>query len=267
LPAVALWLALFIGLSPTLVDLARHWLAEPWALPFACFVPLWLLCVHGDAKRSSSHRFGLLLVVAGVLLAAFAATGGSTRLGRYGIPAAVLGLALWLGRPSPARALLASWWIPVPNAVQSGLFAWLSAAAGKWLASGLAAGSGGESIEAGPVSLPRIAGVELGAGDLGVQLCWFLAGLGWYAAASRGAGVTLAAGAALRSGLLGIPLQMLALGAVAALALLGNPALARVWLDLFLPVVAICATIGLLHQRRRKHVSQIPALAGRGGAR
>lgn len=261
LPGLVLWCALFVGLSPTLLDLARHWLAESWALPFAGFVPLWLLAVQSDRQPARPRPLGVWLLIGGLLLAAFAATSGSTRLGRYGVPAAVVGLALWLGTPALVRALIAVWWIPMPNVVQASLFAPLARVA-EGIANRLAAWTGGEPLYAARQLLPAVDPVRIGPEDLGVQVCWLLAGVAWYAAARRGADVPRAAGLALRSALIGVPLQAMALAVASALALLGSSSAARAWLDLFLPLVAVCALAWLVHDRSKNRLP-VTRLVGR----
>lgn len=248
MPAPVLWLALFAGLSPTLLDLARHWIREPWALPSACFVPLWLLAVRGEGGGRRRPGAGLALIGAGLGIAAFAAASGSARFGRFGIPLAVVGLALWIGRPSPARAALAAWWIPMPHVVQTRVFGLLSPLAER-LAAGLAEVTGGAPLYAARELLPGIDAVRLGPLDTGLQLVWLLAGLGWYAAVRGGGTARAAAGRALRLGLLGIPLQLLALALAAALAHVASAALARSWLDLVAPIGLAGGLLWLLAER------------------
>lgn len=195
------------------------------------------------------------------MLAAFAATSGSTRLGRYGVPASVVGLAMWLGTPAIVRALIAVWWIPMPNVVQASLFAPLAQVA-EWIANRLAPWMGGEPLYAARQLLPAIDPVRIGPEDVGVQVCWLLAGVAWYAAARRGADVPQAAGFALRSALLGVPLQAVALAIALALTWVGSSHAARAWLDLFVPLVAVCALAWLAHQRRRDRLPVTPSVVG-----
>lgn len=256
MPALALWAALFLGLSPTLLDLGRHWIAEPWAAPFALFVPLWILAVRRPADRSRPRTFGLLLVAGGLLLATFAATSGVTRWGRFGFPAAVLGLAMWLGTPPAARALLAAWWIPLPHFLQTAAFLPLSRL-GERLANDLQAWTGGAPLYAAKELLPAIDAVPVGPADLGLQSCWLLAGMAWYAGTTGGCELRRTAGLALRAALLGIPLQMLALALAMALAVLGSSVLARGLLDLVVPFAAMCGLIWLVRRRARDTATPI----------
>ena len=244
MPAIALWIALFVGFSPTLIDLVRHWTSEPWAAPFAGFVPLWILAMRSHTQRARRRPLGLVLVVSGLLLATFAATGGVTRWGRFGLPIAVFGLALWLGTPPAARAMLVAWWIPLPHFIQSTLFMPLSRSA-EWLAIQAQTWTGGAPLFAGKQMLPAIDGVPIGPADLGLQSCWLLAGVAWYAGTTSGFDLRRTAGLALRAALLGIPIQILALLVVVPLTFLGSALLARDFLDLVVPLVALCALIWL----------------------
>lgn len=258
---LALWAALFLGFSPTLLDLARHWIAEPWAAPFAVFVPLWILAVRRPADRSHARPLGLLLVVGGLLLATFAATSGVTRWGRFGLPAAVVGLAMWLGTPPVARALVAAWWIPFPHFFQTAVFQPLSRLAERWASDGQA-WTGGAPLYAAQEMLPAIDAVPIGPADLGLQSCWLLAGVAWYAGATRGCGGGQTAARALRAGFLGIPIQGLALALAVPMTLLGSAELARGFLDLVVPLVAVGALSWLVRDRDRRGVGPLRSGAG-----
>ena len=250
MPALALWIALFVGLSPTLLDLARHWTTEPWAAPFAVFVPLWFVAVRRPDLRLRPRSFGLLLVIAGLLLATFAATSGVTRWGRFGVPIAVVGLAIWIGTPPPARALVAAWWIPLPHFLQTALFFPLSRI-GERLATDLQSWTGGAPVYTAKKLLPAIDAVPIGPADLGLQVCWFLAGVAWYAGVTGGRALRGSAHLALRAALLGVAIQVLALALAVPLTIAGSAALARGFLDLVVPLVAVGALLWLflIHSR------------------
>lgn len=251
MPASVLWLALFAGLSPTLLDLARHWLDSPWALPSSCFVLLWLLAAREQPRGHRARAPGLVLVVGGLLIAAFAATGGFTRFGRLGMVASVIGLALYLGRPAPVAALLVLWWIPVPQAMQKTVFGELSAIV-EALARSLASLTGTAPLYASRELLPSTSPIRLAPVDTGLQAAWLLAGLGWYAAVRGGSGAADAVRPTLRPALLAVPLQLVALAVAAGLALLGASAFARSWLDGFPALVTACGLAWLLATRRRR---------------
>jgi hypothetical protein len=220
-----LWVALCAALSPSLVDLARHWVEQPWALPSAIFAPLWLLVTLRDRSPRRPHADGYLLLALGLAVALGCAGGGMVRLGRPGIPLAILGLSRVLGRPTPARALVAAWMVPVPDALLNALSPGLEsaiAAAAVALARGFGVdASFTDGLLAGPAGA-----LALGPADGGIPLAALLGGLGWYRAASSGASIGAAAVAALRSAPWALPVQIVALCLACGLALAGASGLA-----------------------------------------
>lgn len=236
-----LGVASFVALSPLLVDLARHLGAEPWARYAALFGPLLLWAAWSDPLRSPPRADGLLWLAAGVALAFVAVGGGMPRLGRPAIPLAVVGLARLLGRPSPARALLALWIVPVPTVLTRAapqLQIALGELVERW-AGGLRLERAGDhvSLVAAQGALPLL------PSDGGIPLAALLAGLAWYGAARRGGSLAQAAGQALRWAPWALPIQVLALALAVGLLQIGQPAAARAWLDH--GVWALVAAVGL----------------------
>jgi len=220
-----LWIALCAALSPSLVDLGGHWAARPWALASAIFAPLWLLATLRDRSPRRPHADGYLLLALGLVVALGCAGGGMARLGRPGIPLAILGLSRVLGRPTPARALIAAWMVPVPDALVNALSPGLESAIAA-AAVALARGFGVDaSFTDGQLAGPAGA-LVLGAADGGLPLAVLLGGLGWYRAASSGASIGAAAVAALRSAPWALPVQIVALCLACGLALAGASGLA-----------------------------------------
>lgn len=226
-----LWSALAVALSASWIDLARHGLAEPWARPAAMFLPLFGLAARRSQRRAGAPRIGALLVAAGVGLSVLAVGGGLDRLGRLGIPLAIIGMASVLGRPLLATSLLALWMVPPPFpvivALSPGLERVLAGvAAGVAGANGLPATATPHGIE--------IAGATLGlhAADGGLPLAVYFAGVGWWGAVRAGGDFRRALGAAARFALFGLLAQ--AAGLLLAFSLLGAGAggAARNFLDL-----------------------------------
>jgi hypothetical protein len=236
---ILLWSALAIGLSASWVDLARHSLDEPWARPVALFPVLFVAAFLRDHRRRRAWHGGTLLVATGLALSLFAVGGGVDRLGRPGIPIAVTGMALALGRPSLATALLACWWIPPPAALSKALapglesgLAWIAARAAE--AQGLSAVATPHALEIGGAKL------ELVPMDGGLPLAVYLAGVGWWGALHAGGGIREAFGAALRGVPLALAAQALGLGLAFASLASGGASAARMLLDLWpWPVLAI----------------------------
>jgi len=234
-----LWGALAIALSASWFDLARHWWEEPWARPAALFLPLVVAAAARDRGRQEARWDGALLVAVGLGWSLVAMGGGLPRLGRPGVPLAMIGLARALGRPSLAVSLLALWVIPPPFALAKALLPGLEQGLA-WIAVQLAEARGlpglltPRFVEIAGATLP------LGPADGGLPLAVYLAGVGWWSAVRADGGVREAARAAARIAPLGFLAQ--ALGLVLALALLfarAAPA-ARALLDLLAwPVLAL----------------------------
>lgn len=137
-----LWLALAAALSPTLLDFVEHAAQEPWARPFLLVGVLGLASAWRNPRRARPRPFGWLLVAAGVGFALLTVGGGMTRLGRPGLPLAIVGMALALGRPVLPIALLACWAVPPPKALLTALSPGLESALA-WAAVGVTRSLGG----------------------------------------------------------------------------------------------------------------------------
>ena len=218
----ALWIALLLALSPSLLDLAAHWVAEPWARPSAIFAPLWLVSALRDRSLRRPHVDGYLLMALGLAIALASVGGGMTRLGRPGIPLAMVGLARALGRPALPRALVAAWMIPLPNFITHALSPGLEALVGKGAAVLAHALGLHVSFADGQLSGPAGA-LALEPADGGLPLAAMLAGLAWYRAASSDAPLRAAARAALRAAPWGLAAQTVGLCIACALAIAGAP--------------------------------------------
>jgi len=226
---LVLWAALLAALSPSLADLAQHWVVEPWARASALFVPLWLLCAWRDRAPRRPHADGYLLLALGLAVSLAAVGGGMARLGRPGIPLAVVGLARALGRPSPPCALVALWLIPVPDALVERLSPGLEAAVPA-LAAAVARAFGAQAEWIGGRLVAPAGALAFDAADGGLPLVWVLAGLGWYGAAARRGPLRDAGLAALRAAPWALAAQLLGLLAASGLVVAGRPAAAAVLL-------------------------------------
>ena len=214
-----LWLGLLAALSPVLLDWARHLAAEPEVRYAAVFIPLGLHLARIQPVPTARRSWGLWLLVAALCFCVLAVGGGVSRFARLGMPFAVLGMAVWLGRPSPAIAALALWTIPVPSFLMQ---------------------MGGRLLEALP-ALP----IALEPFDLGLPLAALLSGLAYHAALARDEDMRTAVRAAILAALLALPLQAAAVGLALGVAALGAPELARASLSHGLTLVAA----GLVAQR------------------
>ena len=235
-----LWLALGFALSPAAVELLRHWTSEPWARESATFLPLAIAAGFADRSYRMPRRVGWLVVALAFLLLLTSFAGSFARLGRLGIPLAVLGMARALGHPSLAAAAITWFVIPVPlglttisspgleSAVARAAGAFAQIAGADWKVVGSTVGAAGSSL--------RLTGP-----DMGLPLAQLLTGLGFCAAlAARDAPPRVPLRIA-RWALWAVPAQALALaGGFVCLALAGGD-VARAFLD----VVPTCVVAAL----------------------
>jgi hypothetical protein len=240
-----LWLALAICLSPVLVDLARHLAAEPWALYVLLFPPILARCALRERPDAPSARMGAALLAIALALELVAVGGGVERLGRLGLPLAVIGMSRAFGLLSWQAALLSLWWVPLPHFLLS-LFSpaletvWLHVVA--WPLDRVGADI---AVEA--------ALVRAGAGELalsepdgGLPLAALLSGLGWYASARLREGPWRCVRRAATWGAFAFPLQAAAVGLSAAGLVLGVPGESlQLFLQLFwIPTAAAGLLVG-----------------------
>lgn len=226
-----LWLALAAALSPTLLDFVQHTAQEPWARPFLLVAALGLAAAWRDPRRAPRRPFGFLLVAAGVGLALATVGGGMTRLGRPGLPLALVGMALALGRPVLPIALLACWAVPPPKALlvmlSPGLESLLARAA-----VGITRSLGGTASFVKEGLILNGASLQLDAPDGGLPLAFAIGGLAWWSVAHRAGGLRESGAAAVRLAPWGLAAQagLLCL-AIATLAAGGAGEGARAVLD------------------------------------
>lgn len=215
-----LWLALGICFSPVLTDLARHLAAEPWARYALLFPPLLVLSALRERPDAPSARIGAALLVIGLIVELVAVGGGFVRLGRLGLPLAVIGMSRAFGLLSLRTALLALWWVPLPHAALSFHSpaletAWLHLAAWPLDLIGAEIGVEAAVLRAGGGAL------ALSEPDGGLPLAALLSGLGWYTSARLGEGLWRCLRRAASWAVLAFPLQVTALGLAAAGLVLG----------------------------------------------
>jgi hypothetical protein len=215
-----LWLALGICFSPVLIDLARHLALEPWARYVLLFPPLLVRCALGQRAEAPSARTGGALLLIALALEVLAVGGGFVRLGRLGLPLAVIGLSRAFGLLPQRTALLALWWVPLPHALVSLLSPALETAWLHGIAWPLDLIGADIRVEA---ALARAGAAELAlsAPDGGLPLAALLSGLGWYTSARLGDGLWRCLRRSASWALLAFPLQVTALGLAVAGLLLG----------------------------------------------
>ena len=226
---LALWLALLAGFSPVLVQFARleAWFAPPSTLvaPVLIAICLW----RGIVPSEEPRRAGASLIAAGLLLELIGIALHIWTLAWLGFPVAVLGMALWLGRPSWKVAVLAFGLVPIPEsfraigtpAPESAL---LAGACAVWRALGVVFSC------TGPVARLGDRPLELVPDDVGWTLAPLLAQLGWFLAVSERASTPRALRSALSFAAATIAVAPLSIALALGLLAASSEATARVWL-------------------------------------
>ncbi len=223
-----LWLALGAAFSPTLAGIVSDLgLAPRHAYVLAVALLLGALCARGRGLAPRPRpRSGLALLALGLLLELVGLAGETQLLARAGLPVAALGLALWLGAPSPLAMLLGFWLVPLPNslveltspALES---RWAALAARALQALGVELAATGVTLE-GPHEQ-----LVLRSENGGLLTAHCLGAVGWFVALWRGAAAPRALASAARGYALGFALQPLALLAAGALVAASQRELAR----------------------------------------
>lgn len=257
----AVWLALAVGFSPVLVDLARNLLAFPHDHCTLVAPVLLALALRPGAPRQRPRPglgAGLIACGAGLQLAGIAIDGWS--VSRLGLPLAALGVAAWLGRPPLAATALLFWLVPVPDSILGAvsprgesLLSQLGVALSRPLAAGLEAV--GPLVRAGDAYLP------LEAGDWGHAPIAALSATGWFASVRLGRNVATGMLWAALGGAAGVAAQLLFGVLGIAWFALGDPAgLAFVWIRQLAWLLPTLAATFAIEQRARS--AKLDAEAG-----
>jgi hypothetical protein len=233
---LVLALALFVGLSPVLAELAGHVRAEPSALyVLGCAAILGVALV--DANRRGWREAPSILRAAPWLAAAVAleVLAFAAGIERFARPAFALALVGWLRAagwaPLPVAAL-AFWLVPLPK-----LFAEFAEVGFHQLWQALASA----------VSEPIEANLQLGHWDSGLRLAALGSAAGWWHAFRSGRSPWRGA---LRIGAVGFASQAAALAVAIAIAAAGAPRAARAFLTHGVWIVATALLLGWLAPRR-----------------
>jgi len=235
-----LWALLVAAFSPVLVDLASHLVAEPWSVYVLAFVVLFVRESRRSGYGEPQPGLAYGLILAGLVLELVMVRADWPRMGRPGWVAAAFGLTRLVGRPTPWRATLLLWWIPVPHALLEPTHPFLAKALA--MPGALVAGAVGAEVSLGPMAGAELAArlgdgtLRLGPGDTGIPLAVSFAGLAWWAALTRGRDPLGALGSAGLAALWALPLQALV---VASGILLG------VWLSAGAGRFALDVSVGL----------------------
>ena len=216
----ALCAGLLFAFSPSLVELLRHMLANPWARYAGLFPFLFARSVRARPGRPPLLGSGILWIGLGMAVELLGFLSGVPRFGRLGLVLAAVGLCRRLGRGAGSSWPLLVLAIPMPSVVfqltSPGAEVALASIAGACLDSaGLA---GGIEIAKGAVHYGSQE-LVLERFDSGVALVPLLAGISWYGSVLRELPIRRALLRAFCAGVLAFPLQLVAI----ACALLSLP--------------------------------------------
>jgi hypothetical protein len=214
-----LWLLFAAAFLPTLADLARHLVAEPWALYCVLFFGLFgLEATRGVAERRRAGT-GVTLVSLALVVEFVLVSADWTRMARPALAFGMIGIALALGRPPLRHGLLAFWAIPVPSAALAACLPWLEAVV-RSVAPEL------PLAFANSTQVPSDV-LTLRAQDSGLPLAVAMSGLGWYSAVRSDLASELGLRRAITWALLGLAIQACVVAIALATAASGAVWLAR----------------------------------------
>jgi hypothetical protein len=240
--SLLLWLALLAGFSPVLVAFMRH---EVWSAPSSTLAApiLIAICLWLGADTIERPRTGGAgLIAAGLLLELMGIALEIWTVAWLGFPVAVIGLALWLGRPSWRVAVLALGLVAIPESLRIAgspgpESALLSGVCAAWHALGV------DFSCIGPVARFADRRLELQPSDVGWTLAPLLAQLGWFCAVIDGASGLRAPRRAAAFAAAVVVVQPLAIGLALGLLIVSSGQMASAWLS---HGVWIACTLGAL---------------------
>ena len=247
--SLLLWLALLAGFSPVLVAFVRQ---EAWsapsstlAAPILIAICLWLGADTIERPRTGGAALiatGLLLELVGIALEIWT-------IAWLGFPVAVIGLALWLGRPSWRIAALALGLVAIPESIRLAASpgpesALLSGVCAAWHALGV------DLACIGPVARFADRRLELQPADVGWTLAPLLAQLGWFRAVIDGASGPRALRGALACAAAVVVVQPLSIGLALGLLIVSSEGVASAWLSHGVWIVCTIVALAVTFPRR-----------------
>ncbi len=244
------WLALGIGFSPVLAELADNLVHAPEDRGTLLFPFLFAVAALGESRAAGRRpRAGAIVLGLAGLLEITGILTGTGSIARLAFPVAVLGLAVWFGQPSPRVTALLFWAVPIPDFVAALGSPDLESLLGGWAAAPWA-GLGFEISASGPLLQAPSGLLRLVPSDAGLGLAALMAGVGWFTVLGSSRGLRIPVQHALLWTVWALPIQWISLSvAVGLLAAFGPPA-ARTWLT-YGAWLAVAAA-GLLSARRRR---------------
>ena len=257
---VALGLALLVGFSITLQNLALHWLLHPWSRYSLAYTPLvaWAIYREGPGDRAFV-RLGMAVVGLGLIVQLVAAKGDVVVAARPILGTTAAAFFLMRGIASPRCATLALWIVPIPQffvtalggaAVANFLF---GIGAGLFAPFGVDVIIEPKLISAGLVQLPI---ESIHGGYVSVV---HMLGLGWFYTMRRGLGLADSARTMALFALCAAPIQLAGVLAAALALAVGSPGTAKMLLELATWLLPLVAVVWLTERRTsppRKSLSE-----------
>ncbi|MCH2187890.1 exosortase/archaeosortase family protein [Myxococcota bacterium] len=169
------WITLAIGFSPVLLE----WWAYAWAPDtrlFPLLVPFALIYWARSISKPMTPRpaLGTVLIGIGLVLELFGILAETWTVARLGAPLGVIGMAIWLGRPSPRLLGLLFFAVPIPVFVVDLTTPQLESFYAKTAIIGLREGLGLDLTSSGPLIQSGDQILELTAPDSGLSTALIL---------------------------------------------------------------------------------------------
>jgi hypothetical protein len=114
-------LALLAAFSLSLLDLASHWLANPWSRYSLVFIPLVAWVAYNEDYKQRHPKLGALMILAAMLIQLLSAKTGFLAVSRPALAFGLVGFLLNRGFASKRCALLALFAVPIPYSLATDL--------------------------------------------------------------------------------------------------------------------------------------------------
>lgn len=111
--------ALLASFSLSLIDLASHWLANPWSRYSLVFIPLVAWVAYNEDYKPRHPRLGALMIVVAMLIQLASAKAALLAVSRPALACALMGFLLNRGFASKRCAFLSLFIVPIPYSLAS----------------------------------------------------------------------------------------------------------------------------------------------------
>jgi hypothetical protein len=227
--AAWLWTFALLAVSPVLSELISS-LDDPDGSPSVLLAPLLIVAISRNDASTQHRKAGAAILIAAV---GIELVGLWTRIGslaRLSVPATLVGVSLFTGRPSLRSAILFLWTFPLPTFALAQFSPGLESAVAH--ASASVMGALGRPVEVGgPLFRLSTGRLKLESFQSGLPLGILCAELAWYWGLRREWTVRRSLVVTILAGLLGPALQVVGVTVAISVALAGYARGAQLWLD------------------------------------